>query len=256
MVSHHQALLVGYAVGLLGWLGVARLHGQLWPRRQSPSFAHPWREVGFALLACGVIVILGQVYVHGYRFKAQGAFEHPVDALNQVIIFSPIFLLLAIRRQGPGTAWLPADRVWQRLLVGVGLALLAILAFTLTRTGSPDWLTVVPRVYSPRNLSFAVQVFCEDVAVAILLVRFQAAVGARLSVLLVAFLFAAAHLPTLIALGVPLGETLFLFLDAGLGVLALVVLRRSQDVWWFWCLHFAMDMMQFDALPPAITLRP
>ena len=42
-----------------------------------------------------------------------------------------------------------------------------------------------------------------------------------------------------------------LFLDAGLGVLVLVVLRRAQDIWWFWCVHFAMDMMQFDALPQA-----
>jgi hypothetical protein len=69
-------------------------------------------------------------------------------------------------------------------------------------------------------------------------------------------LFAAAHLPTLIALGVPQEQPLFLFLDAGLGVLALMVLRRSQDIWWFWCVHFAMDMMQFDALPPAASIGP
>src|SRR5262249_44783979 len=178
----------------------------------------------------------------------------PMNAINQIIIFSPIFLLLAIRRQGLDTAWLPLDRVWQRLLVGLGLALLAILAFTATRAGSDSWLTVVPRVYSPKNLSFAVEVFCEDVAIAILFVRFQATVGALLGIILVALLFAAAHLPTLIALGVPLGQTLFLLLDAGLGVLALAVLRRAQDIWWFWCVHFAMDMMQFDALPPAVAL--
>ncbi len=39
-----------------------------------------------------------------------------------------------------------------------------------------------------------------------------------------------------------------------LGVLVLVVLRRSQDIWWFWCVHFALDMMQFDALPAAGAL--
>jgi hypothetical protein len=249
MLPHHLALLVGYTVALLGWLGAARVLGKLWPEREPPAFAGPWREVGFAILACGAIVALGEAYVHGYRLEANGAFKQLADAINQVVIFSPIFLLLVIRRQGLDTAWLPTDRVWQRLLVGVGLALLAILAFTLTRAESDNWLTVVPRAYSPKNLSFAVEVFCEDVAIAVLLVRFQAAVGARLSIPLVALLFAVAHLPTLIAAGVPPGQTLFLFLDAGLGVLALVVLRRAQDIWWFWCVHFAMDMMQFDALP-------
>ena len=247
-MDHHQALLVGYAVGLLGWLGVARVYGRPWSKRQSPSFAQPWREVAFAILACGAVVAVGQAFVHGYLLKAQGSFEQLIKAINQIIIFSPIFLLLAIRRQGLDTAWLPLDRVWQRLLVGLVLALSAILAFTLTRAGSDNWLTVLPRVYSLKNLSFAVEVFCEDMAIAILFVRFQAAMGALLSIVLVSVLFAAAHLPTLIALGVPVGGTVFLFLDAGLGMLALTVLRRSQDIWWFWCVHFAMDMMQFDAL--------
>jgi hypothetical protein len=248
-MDHPQALLVGYAVGLFGWLGVSRVHTSLWSKSQSPSFVQPWREVAFALLACGVIMVVGQAYVHGYLFKAQGSLRPLTGAMNQILIFSPVFLLLAIRRQGLDTAWLPVKRIWQRLLVGLSLALLAILAFTATRAGSDSWLTVVPRVYSPKNLSFAVEVFCEDIAIAILFVRFQAAMGALLSIILVALSFVAAHLPTLIALGVPLEQTLFLFLDAGLGVLALAVLPHSQDIWWFWCLHFAMDMMQFDALP-------
>src|SRR5262249_52852948 len=153
----------------------AQVYSQLWSKRQLPSFAHPWREAAFALLACGVIVAVGQAYVRGYRLKAHGSFEQLLDATNQIIIFSPIFLLLAIRRQGFDTAWLPLDHVWQRLLVGLGLALAAILAFTVARAGSDNWLTVLPRCYSPKNLSVAAQVFCEDIAIAIVFVRFQAA---------------------------------------------------------------------------------
>jgi hypothetical protein len=256
MLPHHQALLAGYTAGLLGWLGIARVRRDLWARRGPSPFAQPWREVGLALLACGAVVGLGQVYVLGYRLRVQGPLGPLAEAVNQVVIFAPIFLLLVMRRHGPDTAWLPADRVWQRLLVGVGLALFAILAYTLTRAESDAWPTVLARVWRPKNVSYAVQVFCEDVAVAVLLVRFRAAVGTRLSVLLVAGLFAAAHLPTLIAQGVPLGQTLSLLLDAGLGVRARVVLCRAQDMWWFWCLHTAMDLMQFDALPPAVSLAP
>jgi hypothetical protein len=79
----------------------------------------------------------------------------------------------------------------------------------------------------------------------------KAALGNTLSIVLAALLFTGAHLPTLIAQGASPAEALNLFLDAGLGLLALAILRRSQDIWWFWCVHFAMDMMQFDALPSA-----
>jgi hypothetical protein len=249
VAPHHQALAVGYAAALLGWLGVWRAYPKLWPARPAPSFARPWREVAWALLMVAATVALGQCYTLGYRLSARGLFAPVVDALDQVLIFSPLLVLLLIRRQGLETAWLPTDRVVQRLLVGSALALLAVLAFTLTRTGSDPWLAVLPRVYQPRNISFAVQVFLEDVAIAILFVRFQAALGVRLSILLVALLFASAHLPTLLVKGAPSGEVLNLLLDAALGACVLIVLRRSQDIWWFWCVHFAMDMMQFHALP-------
>src|SRR5215831_12678588 len=109
MDPHHQALLVGYAVALLGWLATARAFPKLWPHPNSPSFAHPLRELGYALSACAAIVAIGECYVHGYRFSLQGPFERLVDALDQVLIFSPLFLLLIIRRQGPETAWLPTN---------------------------------------------------------------------------------------------------------------------------------------------------
>jgi hypothetical protein len=250
VATHHQALAIGYAAALLAWLGTQRVYRKLWPDCPAPSFPHPWREVGWAILMVAATLALGQCYAHGYRLAVAGPLASLVDALDQLLIFSPLLLLPVIRRQGPETAWLPTDRVGQRLLVGTGLALFAVLAFTLTRAGADGWLAVVRRVYQPGNISFAVQVLCEDVAIAILFVRFQAALGVRLSVLLVALLFAIGHLPTLLAKGAPLAEVLRLPLDAALGVFVLIVVRRSRDVWWFWCVHFAMDMMQFHALPP------
>jgi hypothetical protein len=35
--------------------------------------------------------------------------------------------------------------------------------------------------------------------------------------------------------------------DVALGVLALTLLQRLRDVWWFWMVHFALDMTQFFA---------
>jgi hypothetical protein len=256
MSPHHQALLVGYTVALLGWLGTWRAYPTLWPARPTPSFSHPWRELAWALLMVVATIALGQCYSLGYRLAVSGPLAPLVDAFDQLIIFSPFLLLPVIRRQGPETAWLPTDRVWQRLLVGMALALLAVLAFTLVRTGSDPWLTVMSRVYRPKNVSMAVQVFLEDFAIAILFTRFQAVLGARLSIPAVALLFAIAHLPTLLAEGATSGQVLSLLLDAALAALVLIVLRRSQDIWWFWCVHFAMDMTQFCALLPTAPPPP
>ena len=126
---------------------------------------------------------------------------------------------------------------------------IAILAFTIARTGSDSWLTVVTRVYHPKNFGLLVQVLLEDITIAILFVRFRAVLGLRVTIALVAVLFAAGHIPALLTGGAILSELSSLILDAGLGIAILSVVQRSADIWWFWCVHFAMDMMQFYAAP-------
>lgn len=89
------------------------------------------------------------------------------------------------------------------------------------------------------------QVLLEDIAIAILFVRFRSVLGLRIVIVLVAVLFAAGHIPSLVAEEAIFNELLSLILDAGLGVVVLLVVQRSADIWWFWCVHFAMDMMQY-----------
>ena len=128
---------------------------------------------------------------------------------------------------------------------GLLLALPAIAAFTAVRPAVGAWGPVVARVYRWASLPTLVQVLLEDVSVAILFVRLGAALGPRKTIVLVAVLFAAGHIPTLLATGAAPREIASLVLDAALGVGAIAALRRSADVWWFWQVHFAMDMMQF-----------
>ena len=141
------------------------------------------------------------------------------------------------------------DRIWVRLLVGLLLAALAVLVFTLVAPGNNNWLALYSRVYAPKNFGLLVQVFCEDVAIAILFVRFRAAIGLGATILLVAILFAVAHIPAMVATGASLRGFVNLVMDAGLGTVVVFVAQRSADVWWLWCVHFAMDMMQFVAVP-------
>src|SRR5262249_33507164 len=149
-----------------------------------------------------------------------------------------------------GRVWGRVDRRWAGVLVGLGLGALALLAFTLVRPGSDNWLAVYPRVYQPKNAVLAAQVLCEDLAIAILFVRFQAAIGLRGTIVLVASFFAAAHIPSMVATGATVGDLAPLVLDAGLGVIWLFIAQGSADVWWLWCVHFAMDMTQYYAVTP------
>lgn len=250
-VAHHYALLAGYGTALAGWLVCARLLPALWPRGAIISFAHPWREIGWALLAGLGVIAIGQLYVRGWLLPKTAVATPLLEALNQLLIFAPMLALPFLRRQPLATAWVPTHRIWARVLIGSALAALAILVFTQVVNGSDTFLHVFPRVYQPKNIGFLVQVWCEDFALAVVFVRLRAALGLPLTTVLVACLFAAGHVPTMIATGATAGELSRLLLDAALGVAVLIVVQRSADIWWFWCVHFALDMMQFYAAAPA-----
>jgi hypothetical protein len=167
------------------------------------------------------------------------------DSINHLIIFSPFLLLLRLRKHPISSAWLTTNRFWLRFVIGLTLALIAILVFTLLRRDSSSWLQVVPRVYNYQNLSHLTQVLLEDIAIAILFVRLRAAIGLRGGIILVAALFALAHIPAMLSGGAGVNELSSLVLDTLLGVGVIFVVQRSADIIWFWCIHFAMDMMQF-----------
>jgi hypothetical protein len=191
------------------------------------------------------VIAIGQAYVHGLLMSSAAKKVPPLDALAQILIFSPVFVVMALRRQSLETVWLPVNRVWLRVLFGVGLAL-AALAVSLVIVGKAEtWPEVVASIYQPNKLSYFVQVFLEDIAIAFLFVRIAAAIGVRPAILLTSALFAAGHIPTLLAQGASLSELTTLLLDAGLGALMIGVVARSRDVWWFWQVHFVMDMTQF-----------
>jgi len=94
-------------------------------------------------------------------------------------------------------------------------------------------------------MQIAVQVLLEDLAIAVIFVRLAAAMSPRWAILLVAALFAAGPLPTLIATGASAREMVGLFREFGLGLLVIGTLWRGADIAWFWPVHFALDMTQF-----------
>ena len=249
MISHHLALFIAYAGGLVAWRLLALRLPSLWPAVPSPNFTKPWLEVAWAFLAVFAVLGIGTLYSQHRLLPATHHHRPALDAVNQVLIYSPFFVLLLVRRQGLSTAWLPTRRIPHRIAIGLAVALLALAIYSVTRIGLAAYPRLLGSVYAPRHISDLVQVLLEDIGIAILFVRMRAALGLRWTLLLVAILFAAAHIPGLLAAGAGPANLLALFADAGLGVLALIFLQRAQDVWWFWMLHFALDMTQFFQAP-------
>lgn len=244
--EHYPPLVVAYLVGLAGWLLARRLAPGAWPREpKPPSFAHPWREFGLALLGAAGILVMGQLWLRGIRLPEGGAAGPVFGSINQAVIFAPILLVVALRGHPWSTAWLPRDRLATRLVAGIALATLAVTAYALLRAGADEPWVVLGRIPRYAHLDEMVQVFLEDLTIAIVFVRLAAAIGARWATVLVACLFAIGHVPALVSQGATWTELFGLLRDAGLGVAVIVVLQRSRDIVWFWCLHFALDMTQF-----------
>jgi hypothetical protein len=232
---------------MLLWAALLWWRPAFWPRADT-RFERPWREVGWAFLAVLGVILVGQLYARGIRLAARGPWRPLTESANQIVIFAPMLLLLWLRRHGPETAWIRRDRVPLRIALGLVLASLAIVGYVLVQRQAPTVWIVLSRVFHPRSTHVAVQVLLEDIAIAILFVRLASAIGPRVTVALVASLFAAGHVPSLMAQGTTSAELLGLIRDAIVTGGVLLVAARGADVWVLWPIHFAMDMMQF-AIP-------
>lgn len=243
-VSHSWLLATAYAATCALWWGLSHFI-PLWRDAQRPQFAHPWREVGIVLLAVVGTLLLGQLWVRGIRLNISGRWEPVGESINQIIIFAPVIAVPILRRQGWASAWIRLDRIAVRLAIGLALALVALLLYSTLERGAVSWPDAVRGVFAPSRAHVAVQVLLEDGAIAILFVRLAAATGPRAAILIVAALFAAGHIPSMIASGNTAGELVALLRDAGLAVLVVGTAWRSADIAWVWPVHYALDMTQF-----------
>lgn len=244
----YLGLYAAYASAGLGWLVIQSRAPGLWPgdAERRRLFKRPWIELVYALAAAIGIVLVGQLYQAGIRLPTTGPLGMLAECVNQALIFSPMILLLVLRRQRLATAWLPRKGVPQRLLVGVCLSLVALLVFLLAHGKAAAFLPAVQGIYNPRHIGKAVQVFLEDMTIAILMCRLSAAIRHPwVAAGIVAILFAAGHIPAVLSADGALAELVGLVFDALLGLFVIRLLQRGADIWWFWCVHFTMDMTQF-----------
>ena len=243
-MSHSWLLATAYAATCATWWALSRLL-PLWRDAERPHFARPWREVGIVLLAVLGTLLLGQLWVRGIRLNMPAPWAPLGESINQIIIFAPVVAVPILRRQGWASAWIRLDHVALRLAIGLALALGALFLYSTLERGAVSWPEAVREVFAPSRAHLAVQVLLEDIAIAILFVRVTAAMGPRAAIVIVAALFAAAHIPSMIAQGDPAAELVALLRDAGLAVLVVGTAWRSADIAWLWPVHYVLDVTQF-----------
>lgn len=244
MTAHYISLLSGYGAAIGLWFLLNYCYPSLWKQEKEIKFNKPFLEFVFSLLAVVAIIGIGQLYVRHLLIPNDG--NVLADAVNQFIIFSPTFILLLIRKQSFETLWLPFSKIALRLFIGLLLALSSITIYWLTKNDSTGLGNLLSGIYHYKNFSHLVQVFMEDITIALIFVRLSAWIGRKWSIVIIAILFSAAHIPSLLANGATLMELSNLLLDAGLGMLVLFAVSKSRDIWWFFMVHFAMDMTQFS----------
>ena len=249
--GHDTPLALAYLVGLGGWLLASRLLPSVWSGERTETIACSWRELGISLLGAAGILVMGQLWTRGIRLPEQGPAGPLLGSINQVLIFVPILLVVVARRQPWTSAWLPRAHIATRVLVGLVLASLAVTAYSLLRDGADAPWVLIGRIWVYDHIDEMVQVFLEDLTIAILFIRLAGVIGKLWATVVVACLFAAGHIPVMVSEGMTLYEVGGLVRDAGLGVLVILVLQRLRDVVWFWCIHFCLDMTQFTRISGA-----
>ncbi len=242
MGPDYSGLLAGYGAAMACFWAVFLGLKPGFLKLEGPTIARPWLEL--ALLALGVagVIGVGQLYVRGMLLSGDSELFR---SANQVLIFLPALAVLALQGSFWRKNFLPLEGVAGSLVLGLGLALAAFTVFVATRYGIGAWPEMGRQIASPSSISIAVQVLFEDILIAALAARLLAATNWMVAVGAAAALFAAAHIPAMLAEGATLNELGSLVLDTGLGVMVIGAIIISRNVWWFWPVHTVMDLTQF-----------
>lgn len=243
MGPDYLGLLAGYgaAVAVFWLLFLTLKPGFL--RNEAPTIGRPWLKLGVLAIGIAGVVGVGQLYVRHMLLPETGEL---FQSANQILIFLPALIVLLLQGQVWRGNYLPLGlNAVGGLGLGIVLAAVAFTAFVAVTRGVGAWTAMAGQVLSFGNISIAVQVLLEDIMIAALAARLVAATNVWVAVVVAAALFAAAHIPAMLAEGATISQLSTLLLDTGLGVMVIGAIIRSRSVWWFFPIHAVMDLTQF-----------
>jgi hypothetical protein len=172
----YAAVLAGYALSLGGWYLVTRARAALWVGQEPPRFARPGRELLWALLASVGVVALNVAYHrHVFAWLPPLVGKNAAFVVSLVIIWSPVLLVLALRRQGAGTCLVSLQGWPKKLLWGIAASVAGVAAFLLVRQGD-SMARLAHALAAPRPVALF-QSLLQFFGFGFLLVRLGALIG-------------------------------------------------------------------------------
>jgi hypothetical protein len=243
-LNFELAVYASWVVGVGLLLLVIRLLPAKWHPLESIRLERPGREVLWALVAVVLLVCISVVTDNLFRtWKRHPSFGSLVFFVQLLLVYSPIFASLIWRKQSLKTCFLRFDKLPFKILLGIGLAFIASLLFLLIRGRAgafPEFVATLGK----GGVVAMFQTFMEGFAVGFLLYRVGAWIGIGWSSVIVAILFMAAHIPNYTSgafhLSLPVA-LLAAVAHAGIGVLILFGVWRSQDIIVFGFLHWFIN---------------
>ncbi len=216
-----------------------------WPVEPIESPTKPWWEMGLALVACVVILAIGQLYSAGFLIpkSSEQWLNHVIWIINNFIIFSPIFMVLILRKQKLNTIFISARDILRKISFGTLASIIGVVLFIGIRG---EWYRIIEVLeYSIKADALAnfPATFFENVALAFLFVRLKWALGIRWAIIIPAVVFAFAHVPGSLAEGDSRSHIMtFFILTGSLTTVILYTAYRSRDIIWLGVVHYFMDL--------------
>jgi len=243
-LSFEAAVYAAWTTGIGGLLLFISWLPGIWQPVRPLTLSKPRSEAFIALGATLLLLAVSVTTDHVLcDWKRCSAFRDWIYLGQLIIVYSPILLVMLWRKQGPATCFLRLDKLPTKVLLGVGLSIVAAFVFLAVRGKVGDFGPFLLTLARGGPLAM-LQTFLEGFALGFLLYRFGAWLGIRWSAVIVAVLFMAGHLPNYMAgtFHLSLGEALAMAsVHAGISVLVLLALWKSQDIIVIGFLHWFIN---------------
>ncbi len=237
-------LASAYMVICLCWWLIKFAAGKRWEEADILESDRPWLDSLMVVAAAIGVFLFGQAYNAGYRLSPwSGYWDYLRVTINLTIPFTPIFLILAVRKQSVKTVWLSSQALHWKLAVSLIASLFGVATY-LTLAG--EWYRIneiLRDSFTLHSLSHAAPVFLEGVAIGFVFVRLRWITNRWLAILIPCVMFAAAHIPRFLESDQSLlGITVFVAFNTVVVAMVLSTSMRACDIIWFFLPHYFMDI--------------
>ncbi len=227
------------------WFAVLRWRPERWPKAAALETERQWLDLLLVFVVGGGILGIGQLYRAGYLLPTDGAgvWRALLWNLDNVIIYSPIAIVLLARKQSPRTVFLSMEKIGWKIGLGIAIGVASVLLFVTLRGEWGRLPEIAARVFALDAIENFFPVFMEAVAMAYVFVRLRWVVGLWPAIAIPAVFFAVAHIPGSLEEGKSFGYIAAFFVFNGtLTTAILYTVQRSRDVIWIGVVHYLMDI--------------